>query len=99
MAKDSADTASGAEEEQGGLGFSHRQILVTMSGLVVAMLLAMLDNMIVAPGAGAGRGSASSRRRSVAATGRGWRRWGAGGADPVPRGGHALGRRGDDHVV
>src|SRR3954449_4586448 len=32
-----------------GLGFSHRQILVTMSGLVVAMLLAQLDNMIVAP--------------------------------------------------
>jgi len=32
-----------------GLGFSHRQILVTMSGLVIAMLLAMLDNMIVAP--------------------------------------------------
>ncbi|MCA2221821.1 MDR family MFS transporter [Nonomuraea aurantiaca] len=48
MAKDSADTASGAEE-QVGLGFSHRQIMVTMSGLVVAMLLAMLDNMIVAP--------------------------------------------------
>src|SRR3954449_138098 len=32
-----------------GLGFTHRQILVTMSGLVIAMLLAMLDNMIVAP--------------------------------------------------
>ncbi|WP_254206009.1 MDR family MFS transporter [Nocardia alni] len=32
-----------------GLGFSHRQILVTMSGLVIAMLLAQLDNMIVAP--------------------------------------------------
>ena len=32
-----------------GLGFSHRQILITMSGLVIAMLLAMLDNMIVAP--------------------------------------------------
>nr|BFE70598.1 hypothetical protein GCM10020092_038990 [Actinoplanes digitatis] len=29
--------------------FSHREILVTMSGLVIAMLLAMLDNMIVAP--------------------------------------------------
>src|SRR3954465_10279936 len=29
--------------------FTHRQIMVTMSGLVVAMLLAMLDNMIVAP--------------------------------------------------
>src|ERR1700759_5278659 len=29
--------------------FSHRQILVTMSGLVIAMLLAQLDNMIVAP--------------------------------------------------
>jgi EmrB/QacA subfamily drug resistance transporter len=35
--------------EPAGLGFSHRQILVTMSGLVIAMLLAMLDNMIVAP--------------------------------------------------
>jgi len=32
-----------------GLGFSHREILVTMSGLVIAMLLAQLDNMIVAP--------------------------------------------------
>ncbi|MEU4217391.1 MDR family MFS transporter [Actinoplanes sp. NPDC026623] len=32
-----------------GLGFTHRQILVTMSGLVIAMLLAQLDNMIVAP--------------------------------------------------
>jgi EmrB/QacA subfamily drug resistance transporter len=32
-----------------GLGFSHRQILVTMSGLVIAMLLAQLDNMIIAP--------------------------------------------------
>jgi EmrB/QacA subfamily drug resistance transporter len=29
--------------------FSHREIMVTMSGLVIAMLLAMLDNMIVAP--------------------------------------------------
>ncbi|PRY43387.1 MDR family MFS transporter [Umezawaea tangerina] len=29
--------------------FTHRQIMVTMSGLVIAMLLAMLDNMIVAP--------------------------------------------------
>jgi EmrB/QacA subfamily drug resistance transporter len=28
---------------------SHREILVAMSGLVIAMLLAMLDNMIVAP--------------------------------------------------
>jgi EmrB/QacA subfamily drug resistance transporter len=35
--------------EPAGLGFSHRQILVTMSGLVIAMLLAMLDNMIIAP--------------------------------------------------
>ena len=32
-----------------GLGFSHREILATMSGLVIAMLLAQLDNMIVAP--------------------------------------------------
>ena len=38
-----------APAEAGGLGFSHRQIMVTMSGLVIAMLLAMLDNMIVAP--------------------------------------------------
>src|SRR3954464_9955434 len=29
--------------------FTHRQIMITMSGLVIAMLLAMLDNMIVAP--------------------------------------------------
>jgi EmrB/QacA subfamily drug resistance transporter len=36
-------------EERVGLGFTHRQILVTMSGLVIAMLLAQLDNMIVAP--------------------------------------------------
>ena len=35
--------------ERAGLGFSHREILVTMSGLVIAMLLAQLDNMIVAP--------------------------------------------------
>lgn len=28
---------------------SHREILVAMSGLVIAMLLAMLDNMIIAP--------------------------------------------------
>ena len=35
--------------DQVGLGFSHREILVTMSGLVIAMLLAQLDNMIVAP--------------------------------------------------
>lgn len=38
-----------APAEAGGLGFSHRQIMITMSGLVIAMLLAMLDNMIVAP--------------------------------------------------
>lgn len=34
------------------LGFerrSHREILIVMSGLMVAMLLAMLDNMIIAP--------------------------------------------------
>ncbi|MGH3793278.1 MAG: MFS transporter [Pseudonocardiaceae bacterium] len=36
-----------AEEPQPQL--SHREILVAMSGLVIAMLLAMLDNMIVAP--------------------------------------------------
>lgn len=43
--------AAGAvtEDAGGGLGFSHRQILTTMSGLVIAMMLAMLDNMIVAP--------------------------------------------------
>lgn len=48
MAMDSADNPPRAEE-QVGLGFSHRQILATMSGLGIAMLLAMLDNMIVAP--------------------------------------------------
>jgi EmrB/QacA subfamily drug resistance transporter len=37
------------DPETPGLGFSHRQIMVTMSGLVIAMLLALLDNMIVAP--------------------------------------------------
>ncbi|WP_326642401.1 MFS transporter [Streptosporangium sp. NBC_01755] len=51
MEKDSAKGADSppAAEKEAGLGFSHRQILVTMSGLVIAMLLAMLDNMIVAP--------------------------------------------------
>ncbi|MFI7129470.1 MDR family MFS transporter [Nonomuraea sp. NPDC050153] len=51
MAGDGARDAASppATGEQGGLGFTHRQILVTMSGLVIAMLLAMLDNMIVAP--------------------------------------------------
>ncbi|GII26846.1 MDR family MFS transporter [Planotetraspora mira] len=50
-AKDRVTDADGppAAGGQVGLGFSHRQILVTMSGLVIAMLLAMLDNMIVAP--------------------------------------------------
>jgi EmrB/QacA subfamily drug resistance transporter len=38
-----------ATPARAGLGFSHREILVTMSGLVIAMLLAQLDNMIVAP--------------------------------------------------
>ncbi len=43
------EQAAGAAAGQGGLGFTPRQILITMSGLVIAMLLAMLDNMIVAP--------------------------------------------------
>jgi EmrB/QacA subfamily drug resistance transporter len=38
-----------ANRPSAGLGFSHREILVTLSGLVIAMLLAQLDNMIVAP--------------------------------------------------
>ena len=38
-----------APAEAGGLGFSHRQIITAMSGLIIAMLLAHLDNMIVAP--------------------------------------------------
>jgi EmrB/QacA subfamily drug resistance transporter len=38
-----------ADRPSAGLGFSHREILVTMSGLMIAMLLAQLDNMIVAP--------------------------------------------------
>ncbi|MFJ8019446.1 MDR family MFS transporter [Streptomyces sp. NPDC096311] len=42
-------TAAGSAAEKVGLGFTHRQIMFTMSGLVIAMLLAMLDNMIVAP--------------------------------------------------
>ncbi|SNS34196.1 MDR family MFS transporter [Actinoplanes regularis] len=46
MAESAAPARPDAEE---GLGFSHREIMVTMSGLVIAMLLAQLDNMIVAP--------------------------------------------------
>ena len=42
-------TSSPTTGNEGPAQFTHRQIMVTMSGLVVAMLLAMLDNMIVAP--------------------------------------------------
>lgn len=43
-------TADTVTAEQGAPAqFTHRQIMATMSGLVIAMLLAMLDNMIVAP--------------------------------------------------
>src|SRR5258708_39220960 len=41
--------AARSSETQAPKEFSHREILVAMSGLVIAMLLAMLDNMIVAP--------------------------------------------------
>ena len=41
--------ASPPQESETPPRFTHREILVTMSGLVIAMLLAMLDNMIVAP--------------------------------------------------
>ncbi|MER5600949.1 MDR family MFS transporter [Streptomyces sp. NPDC002265] len=42
-------TATKTAEEEAPPRFTHREIMVTMSGLVIAMLLAMLDNMIVAP--------------------------------------------------
>ncbi|WP_327269172.1 MFS transporter [Streptomyces sp. NBC_01218] len=41
--------AAAAEATPEPSRFTHREIMVTMSGLVIAMLLAMLDNMIVAP--------------------------------------------------
>ncbi|MEU6496350.1 MDR family MFS transporter [Streptomyces sp. NPDC046984] len=41
--------ASAGAETAPPARFTHREIMVTMSGLVIAMLLAMLDNMIVAP--------------------------------------------------
>ncbi|MGW2782793.1 MDR family MFS transporter [Streptomyces populi] len=41
--------AKPAPEAEAPPGFTHREIMMTMSGLVIAMLLAMLDNMIVAP--------------------------------------------------
>ncbi|MFD7923921.1 MDR family MFS transporter [Streptomyces sp. NPDC059740] len=44
MAQASAPPVEGAPAR-----FTHREIMVTMGGLVIAMLLAMLDNMIVAP--------------------------------------------------
>lgn len=44
------ETAAAPPDTQGGgLGFSHRQIVITIVSLAIAMLLAMLDNMIVAP--------------------------------------------------
>ncbi len=48
---DVAGTAPGAaaEAERERPALSHRQIMIAMSGLVIAILLAMLDNMIVAP--------------------------------------------------
>ncbi|GAB1690487.1 MDR family MFS transporter [Krasilnikovia sp. M28-CT-15] len=44
MKSNAADTAPVAPPR-----FSHREILATVAGLAIAMLLAMLDNMIVAP--------------------------------------------------
>jgi EmrB/QacA subfamily drug resistance transporter len=49
MTKPVATRAAEPTTTTAGLGFTHREILVTMSGLVIAMLLAQLDNMIVAP--------------------------------------------------
>ncbi|MFD5815954.1 MDR family MFS transporter [Streptomyces sp. NPDC127038] len=42
-------SAEAIPTEEKPAGFTHREIMATMSGLVIAMLLAMLDNMIVAP--------------------------------------------------
>uniref|UniRef100_UPI00370437CD MDR family MFS transporter n=1 Tax=Streptomyces silvisoli TaxID=3034235 RepID=UPI00370437CD len=47
MANDTVAAADAASPER--VRFSSRQILVAMSGLIIAMLLAQLDNMIVAP--------------------------------------------------
>lgn len=50
MTTDTATVAGAAREADAARPqLSHREILVAMSGLVIAMLLAMLDNMIVAP--------------------------------------------------
>lgn len=38
-----------AESQLGQARLSPRQIITAMSGLIIAMLLAQLDNMIVAP--------------------------------------------------
>jgi EmrB/QacA subfamily drug resistance transporter len=42
-------TEAAVRTERERPALSHRQIMVAMSGLVIAILLAMLDNMIVAP--------------------------------------------------
>lgn len=47
MTQTAPETA--ADETAPPSRFTHREIMMTMSGLVIAMLLAMLDNMIVAP--------------------------------------------------
>src|SRR4051812_21800929 len=45
-----AASASGQPPDDGAMPErSHREILVVMSGLMIALLLAMLDNMIIAP--------------------------------------------------
>ena len=54
MTTETADVAgvvpgAAAEAERERPALSHRQIMIAMSGLVIAILLAMLDNMIVAP--------------------------------------------------
>ncbi|HUR74739.1 MAG TPA: MFS transporter [Sporichthya sp.] len=52
QASDAATAPPAPARKVDELGFeerSHREILIVMSGLMVAMLLAMLDNMIIAP--------------------------------------------------
>ncbi|WP_377271699.1 MDR family MFS transporter [Peterkaempfera sp. SMS 1(5)a] len=44
-----ASSTAAIPEQEAPPRFTHREIMVTMSGLVIALLLAMLDNMIVAP--------------------------------------------------
>src|SRR5690242_16984969 len=49
MAEQRAEVTIEPGAESAGMALTPRQIITAMSGLVVAMLLAQLDNMIVAP--------------------------------------------------